>query len=112
MVDSRESMELHRIEQKIDGLSETVGKLSARVDTLSATVDTRFDEVSQAFVQQREYTEFAFETLRNELLAAMDAMKGELRADMNSGFGRLDRKLDRVIDSLARTPSPRRRRRS
>jgi hypothetical protein len=51
----------------------------------------------EAFVEQRKYTEFAF---------------GQLRTEMNGGFNRLDRKLDRVLATLARTLSPRRRRRS
>ena len=73
----------------------------ARVDARFADIDTRFDEVAEAFVEQRKYTEFAFATLRAEVMG-----------EMKGGFGRLDRKLDRVLDVLAGTRSARRRRRS
>jgi hypothetical protein len=78
-------------------LPETLQTIAAKVTALSKSTDKRFDEVSEAFVEQRQYTEFAFDRLRTE---------------MNSGFNRLDRKLDRVLSALTRTPAPRRRRRS
>ena len=40
---------------------------------------TRFDEVTAAFVERREYTDFAFQQLRSE---------------MQSGFGGIERKLN------------------
>lgn len=88
---------LTTVAEKITALSKSVDARFADVDKRFADVDKRFDEVTDAFVEQRRYTEFAFEQLRTE---------------MNGGFGRLDRKLDRVLDALTRTPSPRRRRRS
>lgn len=88
---------LDTIAEKVTALSHAVDGRLAQVDARFADVDKRFDEVSEAFVEQRKYTEFAFERLRTE---------------MNGGFNRLDRKLDRVLDTLKRTPAPRRRRRS
>jgi len=78
-------------------LAERITALSTSTDKRFASVDKRFDQVSEAFVEQRKYAEFAFEQLRTE---------------MNGGFGRLDRKLDRVLETLTRSLSPRRRRRS
>jgi len=76
---------------------ETLETIAEKVTALTKSTDRRFGEVSEAFVEQRKYTEFAFEQLRTE---------------MNGGFSRLDRKLDRVLTTLTRTLSPRRRRRS
>ncbi|CAN5770279.1 hypothetical protein BH24ACI5_BH24ACI5_13410 [soil metagenome] len=76
------------IEQKLDGLTASV---DARFDA----VDARFDEVTSALVEQRQYTEFAFERLRGEMVAGFAAM--------TTNFGRLERKLDQVID---RIPGP------
>jgi hypothetical protein len=70
------------IEQKLDALSTSV---DARFDA----VDARFDEVTAAFVEQREYTDFGFQRVRSE---------------MQSGFGRLERKLDMVIDRISGPP--------
>lgn len=78
-------------------LPETLDTIAEKVAALTKSTDKRFDEVSEAFVEQRKYTEFAFEQLRTE---------------MNGGFNRIDRKLDRVLDTLKRTPAPSRRRRS
>ena len=83
------------VPETLDTIAENVAALSQSVDERLAQVDARFDEVSEAIVEQRKYTEFAFEQLRTE---------------MNGGFNRLDRKLDRVLDTLKRTPAPRRRR--
>lgn len=85
------------VSETLETLAEKITALSTSTDARFAGVDKRFDEVSEAFVEQRRYTEFAFEQLRTE---------------MNGGFGRLDRKLDRVLETLTRTLSPRRRRRS
>jgi DNA-binding ferritin-like protein len=83
--------------EAVDQRFEGVDKRFEAVDKRFETVDMRFDEVSEAFVEQRKYTEFAFD---------------QLRAEMNGGFGRLDRKLDRVLETLTRNLSSRRRRRS
>ena len=91
------SASVETVDHRLTALSASVDH---RLTALSASVDRRFDEVSEAFVEQRKYTEFAVEQLRVEIIT-----------EMNSGFGRVDRKLDRVLDTLTRTP-PRRRQRS
>jgi hypothetical protein len=64
------------------------------VDARFDKMDARFDEVTFALVEQRQYTDFAFERLRSEMTAGFTAMSGD--------FGRLERKLDQVIDRLTR----------
>jgi hypothetical protein len=90
-----DSGEAQTVEQKIDTLSASMDRrfdtLSAsvdqRFDTLSASVDHRFDDVSASLVEQRQYTEFAFD---------------RLAGDMKAGFNRLERKLDQFIDTQSK----------
>ena len=77
--------------------SRIFGEVDGRFTALTTSIDKRFDEVSEAFIEQREYTELGV---------------GQLRTEMNDGFNKLDRKLDRVLATLTRTLSPRRRPRS
>lgn len=92
--------------ETLETIAEKISALGASADARFDAADKRFDavdkefvSVSQAFAEQREYTEFAFAKL-----------KEELSAEMNGGFSRLDRKIDRVLELL--TVRPRRRRRS
>lgn len=78
---------------RIDALGGSVQALSDRVqaaetrlrtveeklDLLSVSVDRRFDAVDEALLEQRQYTEFAFSRLE-------------------TGFARMERKLDQFID--------------
>jgi hypothetical protein len=75
-------------EQKVDKGSTSVSQLSASLSQLAALVDQRFHAVDEAFVEQREYTEFCY--LR-------------LEAKMDAGFGRLERKLGQFIDVQLQT---------
>ena len=86
------------VDTRLDGVDARLDGIDARFDT----VDARFDDVTSAIVEQRRYTEFAFDRLRGEMLAGFAAM--------TTNFGRLERKLDQVIDRLlppgdAPTPS-------
>lgn len=49
-------------------------------DTTPKTIDERFDEVQQGFLDQRDYTTFCFDKLRQEI---------------RQSEGRLARRLDR-----------------
>jgi hypothetical protein len=73
------------IGQKLDALAVSVDARFEAVDARFDGVDARFDEMTSALVEQRQYTEFAFDRLRSE---------------MTSNFGRLERKLDQLIDRL------------
>ena len=85
------------VEQKIDDLAASFGQRFDAIDRRFDAIDKRFEQVTAAIVEQREYTEFAF---------------GQLRTEMNSGFNRLEHKLDRVLDTLTGTSSPPRRRKA
>ena len=91
------------VDRRFDAVDERVATLSASVDerfaTLSASVDARFDGVDVALVEQRQYTEFAFDRLSDE-------MRNEMRKGFNgvdSRFNRLERKLDQFIDTQSTT---------
>jgi len=90
------------VEDRVHVVEEKVDHLSRKLAELSASVDQRFDAVDAAFVEQRQYTEFAYARLD----AKMDAGFG--RVDVR--FDRLERKLDQVIDLRRprRTRKPRR----
>ena len=97
-----DSGEAQTVEQKLDTLSASVDRrfdtLSAsmdrRFDTLSASVDHRFDEVTASLVEQRQYTEFAFDRLAGEMRAGFKGVDKRL--------DRLERKLDQFIDTQSR----------
>ena len=86
-----------QVDARFGQVDARFGQVDARFTALNTSIDKRFAEVSEAFVEQRQYTELAFD---------------KLRTGMNGGFTRLERKLDRVLATLTRTLSPRRRRRS
>jgi DNA repair ATPase RecN len=75
------------VDRRFDAVDARFEAVDRRFDTLSSSVDRRFDEVTDALVEQRQYTEFAFD---------------RLRAEMHAGFTRLERKLDQVIDAQLR----------
>jgi hypothetical protein len=99
---------------------------------LSASVDERFNQVDVALVEQRRYTEFAYERLDAKMgagfaqfdakmdagFARLDAKIGadftqldgkmeagfaQFDAKMDAGFARLERKLDQFIDTQSKT---------
>ena len=81
-------------EQKLDALSTSVDK---RFDD----VDQRFDAVDEALVEQRRYTEFAFDKLAAEMKAGFDKVNGRFDT-IESRFNRVERKLDQFIDTQAK----------
>ena len=102
-----------RVEEKLDAIDRTLDALAGSVDARFAAadvradsfdarfdaVDARFNEVTVSLVEQREYTEFAFDRLRREMAAGF--------ASVNANIGRLDRKLDQVLDRVAGPPEGR-----
>ena len=96
---------------RIDDLEERVQAVEAKMDQVPATIDQRFDAVDAAFVEQRQFTEFAFEKLERNMNARfgeVDARFAGLEAEMrtvSSGLGRVERKLDQFID--LHVPPPR-----
>ena len=113
-------------------LGERVERVEQKVDDLATSVDRRFAEFSEALVEGRRYTEFAFDRLDGRfdaLEGRFDGLEGrfgvvegrfdalEARFDGLEGrfdglegrfgvlegrFGRLERKLDQFIDVQSR----------
>ena len=77
----------------VEALAEKVDAIGQKLDAHASSVDARFDEVTSALVEQRQYTEFAFDRLRSEMTAGFSAM--------TASFARLERKLDLLIDRMA-----------
>ena len=110
-----------RVEQKLDALSDSVDrrfsdvnerfdsvdKRFADVDKRFDDIDKRFDEVSEHFTEQRQYTEFAFDTLRGEMVAGLTRLERLIAAN-TSGLARLERKFDQFVDDEGRRPRRRR----
>jgi len=89
----------------------------ATVAELADSVDRRFDAVDEALVEQRRYTEFAFDRLKQEMASGFGRVEHELgvvktgvhrleqeMVIVKSGLGRLECKLDRLIDGEPPTP--------
>jgi hypothetical protein len=97
------------VEQKLDTLSASMDRrfdtLSAsvdqRFDRLSASVDHRFDDVTASLVEQRQYTEFAFDRLASEMRAGFKGVDIRFNG-LEIRFNRLERKLDQFIDTQSK----------
>jgi chromosome segregation ATPase len=95
------------IDAKLDRLSASVDERFEQVNRRFEQVDRRFDEVDAALVEQRQYTEFAYERLDARIAVLAD---GYARLDQKVdtlavAFARQERKLDRLIDvQVSKTP--------
>lgn len=92
MVDPLEALpvKVQAIEDKLDA---RFNQIDARFDR----VDARFDRLMSALAEHRQHTEFAFDRFREEMMSGFSSMTDH--------FGRLERKLDQVIDRLTRPRS-------
>lgn len=77
--------------------SDRVASIEKKVDSLAASVDVRFEEVAGALLEQRRYTEFAFDQLNTRIGQLEEKMDSRF-ARVDSHFARLERKLDQLID--------------
>lgn len=100
----------------LESLPDRVQAVEQKVDALSTSVDARFDQVDAAIVEQRRYTEFAYDRLDSKMdagFARIDERFGEIDgrfaqidgrfAQMDGRFARLERKLDQFIDAQTKT---------
>lgn len=97
MVDSRD-----RTMAEGNELEVRIGRVEEKLDALTQSVDA-------GFVEQRGYTEFAFDSLRGEMIrrfgdvdARFDGVDARFDS-MDTRFDRLERKLDQFIDTQSRT---------
>ena len=91
-----------RIEKKLDALSTSV-------DERFKDVDKRFDEVRDRFVEQREYVEFAYDQLNRRIsggFAGLDQRVTDVKQELTGGLARVERRLDRLIDSQTSPSAP------
>jgi len=86
-------------------------KMPETFETLAVRITALEESVAEAFVEQREYTETAFNLLGGEMKALQGEMKtlqGEVKTlrgemvDVRGGFGRLERKLDNLVAGLTK----------
>jgi hypothetical protein len=68
---------------------------------LSLSTERRFDAVGVALLEQREYTEFAFERLRTEMNDRFAVVDKRFDA-ADARFARFERKLDQFVDVQSR----------
>lgn len=85
------------VDARLDAVDARLDAVDRRFDALTASMDRRFDEVTSALVEQRQYTEFAFDRISTEMRAGF--------AGQSTNFERLERKVDQLVDRLiGRTP--------
>ena len=92
------------VDRRFDGVDRRLDAVDRRLDAIDRRfegvdrrfegIDRRFEAVDAAFVEQRQYTEFAFGKLEQELVV------------VKSGLGRVERKLDRLIDAAFPSEKP------
>jgi len=88
------SVSVDRRFDAVDRRFDDVDRRFEAVDRRFDEVDHRFEAVDAAIVEQRQYTEFAFVKLQEELVV------------VKSGLGRVERKLDRLIDGATFSKKP------
>ena len=76
-----------------EAMVERIERIEKKLDDLAASIDRRFDAVGAefdavagAFVEQRQYTEFAFSRLE----AKMDGRFASVETRMDTGFAQVD----------------------
>ncbi len=77
--------------------SDRVALIRRKSIHFAALVDVRFEEVGGALLDQRRYTEFAFDQLNTRIGQLEEKMDSRF-ARVDSDFARLERKLDQLID--------------
>ena len=110
------------VEQRFDQLSASVGERFNAVDQrftqLSASIDERFGQMDVAIREQREYTEFAYGRMVEQMQLGFGRLEGKMDdrfakmddrfAKMDERFGRFERKLDALIDARPARRRPKR----
>jgi hypothetical protein len=118
MVDSRKggamaddlTVRVQALEERVEALSISMHQRFDGVDAEFRRVHAAFDAVDAAFLEQRQYTEFAYERLDTKMdagFARLDEKIALLDEKVDAGFartdghlGRLERKLDPVLDGM------------
>ena len=88
------SEKIDRLSDSIDQRFEQVDRRFEQVDRRFEEVDRRFEQVDAAFVEQRQYTEFAYQRLDTRMDAGFSRLEGHIV--------RVERKVDQLIDMIKR----------
>jgi DNA anti-recombination protein RmuC len=92
----------------LEAMIERIERLEKKVDDLVTSIVRRFDAVDEAFVEQRQYTEFAFSKLEAKIDARFDQVDSRFdRIDsrfdkMDGRFDRLEGKMDDFVSRQSR----------
>jgi outer membrane murein-binding lipoprotein Lpp len=84
---------------KIDALSGRVQNVEEALETLSTKVDDRFNAVDEAFLEQRQYTEFGFARLEAKIDARCSQVEAGLEAKIDSRSSQVEAGLEARIDA-------------
>ena len=91
---------------RVDELTNRVGRLKEQTDSMSMAIQTLSADMSQGFREQREYTEDAYLKLDAKIgrldakVGSLDTRVGNLEAKVDAGVARLDAKIDDVAARL------------
>ena len=106
---------------RIDNLTKRVEQLEDNVKTIATSLQDLSASVMAGFVEQREYTELAFQHLEAKVVAVegrleakidsglarveakVDSGLARVETKIDSGLGRIERKLDQFIDVQSQT---------
>lgn len=79
----------------------TPDDLEVRVERVEHKLDALASSVDEGFAEQRQYTEFAFDRLRSEMLARFGAVDARFDA-VDARFDGMDARFDRMDDRFDR----------
>ena len=89
--------------RRVDGLEIKLDDVSEKIDRLSDSVERRFEQVDAAFVEQRQYTEFAFQRLESTMDARFSRLGRWMHRPLEGHIGRVDAQgRIRLIDMIKR----------
>jgi chromosome segregation ATPase len=104
------------VNRRFDAVDRRFEAIDRRFEALDERLEREFQAISDQFVEQRKYTEFAFERLQAHIDTRLEGLERTLGVHTNqlsqhsSQLSRLERKVDQLLDLQLR-PSGRARRR-
>jgi len=66
--------DLEKLPERVDVIERKLDALAVSVGQRFEAVDKRFDQVTEALVEQRQYTEFAFTQLDAKMTSGFNAL--------------------------------------
>jgi tetrahydromethanopterin S-methyltransferase subunit G len=84
----------------MENLPERVDVIERKLDGLSASVDARFNQVDAAILEQRTYTEFAYEKLDAKMAAGFAQVDARF-AQVDARFAQIDARFAQIDGRFA-----------